>query len=349
MPTITDTDNKSGVKPKCKLQGKSNFLQWTCEFNKAAKDQDVLKLHEGEEKILDRPKTETFLQAEIEKITHVNKATAGLGNTSSSIPHVVDITLVKLQYDEAYKAWQENKEKVKDAAILIDEWVSDDIKIELEDMNTHVQSYKHIVEKYQVSNERAREILLQKASDLKLENFDSMQEHLNTHRLTASDLKKVEQTYIDNQMLSNILLGLPETYDSFKQYYRLWRPRDGKPDLNHFYEILLEQEEEVNRNKTSKPKKSQSNRRKDDRSSNNTRLKCTFADCGRWGHTEDACWYKFLRLKPQAIKDKEKEKATNKSNQNSNKKNNAGNMAKFTGDDIDKTSRYDGAYAIHQT
>src|SRR5277367_6682878 len=55
------TDTKTGVSQDCLLKGKANFITWKREFERAAKAQDVLDLLTGDEPILNKPKTESYL------------------------------------------------------------------------------------------------------------------------------------------------------------------------------------------------------------------------------------------------------------------------------------------------
>jgi hypothetical protein len=55
------TDTKMEVSSDRLLKGKANFVTWKREFERAAKAQDVLDLLTGDEDILSKPKSESYL------------------------------------------------------------------------------------------------------------------------------------------------------------------------------------------------------------------------------------------------------------------------------------------------
>jgi hypothetical protein len=54
------TDTKAGVSSDRQLQGKSNFISWPRDFERAAKAKDVFNLLNGDEKILKEPQEDTY-------------------------------------------------------------------------------------------------------------------------------------------------------------------------------------------------------------------------------------------------------------------------------------------------
>lgn len=313
--------SNSTVKESKKLQGKSNIVEWTREFEQEAKKKDVLELIRGKEAILAKPQMIDFVTAKVGELTKVNKVKSDLKTGDAKYqPENLDAALVQLLFSEANMNWKENKEKIQTATELLYDWISEGVKIQISECENIVEAYKHIHKTYELSDERKVERLQEKVSELTLKDCDGMQDYVNTHRKLRSDLKKAGQTYTDKQMVSNLFFGLPHTYDTFKKAYRFTHKKDDKPDVEDLVEALLEEEDDGK-----KQKKFNSSKRSTGIVNNNSNngggnkpfnpdrppVKCTFSDCGRWGHTEDRCWVKDPSLKPKAVRDKEARLVTN--------------------------------------
>jgi hypothetical protein len=159
------TDTKTGVSQDCLLKGKANFITWKREFERAAKAQDVLDLLTGDEPILNKPKTENYLitvPRSSARVTARQTATPGAedGNTETDTLQSVNAANNALRWQMDYKAWKTNKDNLRIASKLLDEWVCEGIKIEIEDCENAKIAYDLIKERYKVSPERARDILL---------------------------------------------------------------------------------------------------------------------------------------------------------------------------------------------
>ena len=83
------TDTKAGVSSDRQLQGKSNFISWTRDFERAAKAKDVFNLLNGDEKILKEPQEDAYL-ADTPRASRTQLATPGGETlTSDNLTHAI--------------------------------------------------------------------------------------------------------------------------------------------------------------------------------------------------------------------------------------------------------------------
>ncbi|KAI3114590.1 hypothetical protein CBS147330_9788 [Penicillium roqueforti] len=109
---------------------------------------------------------------------------------------------------------------------LLNAWISDSIKIEIEDCADAKETYDFIKKRYAVTNERARDILLNRLNDLKLDHCSSVTDYTNQIRQIKADLKTVKYDMTDDMFATALLHSLPPNYRSFKE-----KPR--REDRNH--------------------------------------------------------------------------------------------------------------------
>ena len=152
------TDTKAGVSSDRQLQGKSNFISWTRDFERAAKAKDVFNLLNGDEEILKEPQEDAYLAdaPQPSRFREVVQLTTPSGETlrSDNLAHAI----MKWQAD--HKRWENNRVTVRKAKNLLNDWVCEGIAIEIEEYENPVDTYKYINKRYKVSDDRARELLL---------------------------------------------------------------------------------------------------------------------------------------------------------------------------------------------
>ena len=210
-------------------------MSWRRDFHRAAKNEDILKLLTGEEVVVDKPVIANFMND-----PHISTIRVGKVPPNLELAH-----LQFLFYKEARKDYNDQQKKIRVANNLIREWVSDIIKVDLDDFDSPVAAYKHLTTKYRVDDKRAVGQLLAKVAELKLDTHTSMQEYLASHKQSAQDLKILRQPYSNTQLVNNILLGLSSQYDDFKELHRLYRKREGTPNVDDFFEKLLKWEDDL--------------------------------------------------------------------------------------------------------
>lgn len=108
---------------------------------------------------------------------------------------------------------------MKVAGRLLDTWVSDGIKIKIEDCADAKEAYDLIKKRYAVSNERARDTLLNQLNQLKLDDYSSMTEYTNKIRQVKADLKTVKYDMTDDMLATALLHGLLSNFRDFKEKY----------------------------------------------------------------------------------------------------------------------------------
>ena len=142
------TDTRMVISADRQLKDKVNFITWRREFERAAKTQDMLDLLNESEDIIDKPDKDLYL-FDMDAEGKTTQAQAVIGTNNNSILWQAD-----------YTVWKVNRDKLKVADKLLDEWVCEGIKIEIKDCGNVKESYNLISSQYKVTDERARDLLL---------------------------------------------------------------------------------------------------------------------------------------------------------------------------------------------
>ena len=328
------TDSKMDeVKDGRKLKGKTNFVSWKREFERAAKSNDVLEYITGEEVVPPKPKKEDYSEKFIEVDTRrCTRAMTAQSQTFTPSTDDDDLTadaqtMVStnntLRWQIDYNEHKNAKEKMKLAGKLLDAWVSDGIKIEIEDCIDARVAYAFIKMRYAVTDERARDCLLNQLSGLNLTDCSSMTEYTNKVRQIKADLKTVKYDMTDDMLATALLHGLPPNFRDSKEKYDWIRSTtpDDSPDLDYLYERLHVEEAKQTRLKDERKIKDRARRETSSNSNNlngisvynsnrklrredKSHLKCAYHGCGKTGHTEENCWTKYPHKTPRSIKDR---------------------------------------------
>jgi hypothetical protein len=227
-----------------------------------------------------------------------------------------------LRWQIDYNEHKNAKEKMKLAGKLLDACVSDGIKIEIEEFADAKEAYDFIKKRYAVTNERARDNLLNQLNEVKLEDCSSMTEYTNRVRQIKADLKTVKYDMTDDMLATALLHGLPPHFRVFKENYDWIRSTtpDDPPNLDYLYDRLLV--EEAKQIHMKEEKRAKEKARKEASGNNNSsgdtgyngspkpkredksHLKCTYPSCGKTGHTEENCWTKDPDKIPRPLKDR---------------------------------------------
>ncbi|KAK4067059.1 hypothetical protein Purlil1_13929 [Purpureocillium lilacinum] len=319
------------VKDDRKLKGKTNFVSWKREFERAAKTTDIFEYLTGEETVPAKPKKEDYfvklIEVDIHRPVRGKKASQAFTPSSNDDDETDDVqtrlsTNNALRWQIDYTEHKNAKEKMKLAGKLLEAWVSEGIKIEVEDCTDAKEAYDFIKKRYAVTDERARDNLLTQLNGLNLDDCPSMTEYTNMVRQIKADLKTVKYDMTDDMLATALLHGLPPSFRDFKEKYdwiRSTKP-DDPPDLDYLYERLHVEEAKQIRLKADR--KARDNARKETGTNNKpnggprynnnrqpkredrSHLKCTYPGCGKSGHTEENCWTKDPSKAPRSYKDR---------------------------------------------
>jgi hypothetical protein len=151
------------------VKGKTNFIGWKREFERAAKANDVLEYLTGEEVVPPKPRNKDYFVKSIEANTHRPRtrktAQSFTPSTDDDDDETADVQTMmstnnSLRWQIDSDEYKTAKGKMKLIGRLLDAWVSDGIKIEIEDCIDTKDAYDFIKKRYIVSMERARNGLL---------------------------------------------------------------------------------------------------------------------------------------------------------------------------------------------
>lgn len=332
MGASSGTDAVNTEDEVFKLTGEVTYVEWLRKFHRKARNKQLLGFYLGSIKIIKgEPKIEDCkVMVDVEVASkRTTRASASENQELVETTPKIDSTMSLLKYQEALHRYKENNEKANKAMDLICKWVSDDILMEIENMDTAKEMYDHIQTQYGLTSDRIQLDVLSKLRGLKLEDTKDMSDYLSKHKVMRQDLKEAKYEYPDSAYATNIILGLPESYNGFKDKWRwyLETVTDKKVNPTTLHRKLHEEEE--------LKLKQKNDRRKDNRQPNiqiqarninfkdngfkdtgykdtgprdnptfDPNKKCTYEPCDKIGHTIDECWKKNKTLMPQYIKDR---------------------------------------------
>ena len=122
------------------LKGKTNFISWKREFERAARVNDTLEFLTGEEIVPPKPRKEEYfakpVDIEARRPTRIKKTstpTADDGDETDDGQAALLTTNYTLRWQIDHNEHKNAKEKMKLAYKLLDAWISDGIRIEIED------------------------------------------------------------------------------------------------------------------------------------------------------------------------------------------------------------------------
>jgi hypothetical protein len=217
------------VKDDRKLKGKTNFIGWKREFERAAKANDILEYLTGDEVVPPKPKKEDYFvtstEADTRRPIRAKKTAQTFTPLTDDDDETDDAQTIRMSTNNTFR-WQIDynkhknaKEKIKLAGKLLDVWVSDGIKIEIEEFADAKEAYDFIKKRYAVTNKRARDSLLNKLNELKLDDCLSMTEYTNGVRQIKADLKTVNYNITDDMLTIALLYSLLPNFRDFKEKY----------------------------------------------------------------------------------------------------------------------------------
>ncbi|KAJ5704349.1 hypothetical protein N7536_000038 [Penicillium majusculum] len=235
------------AEPDRQLKDKTNFISWKREFERAARANNVLEFLTGEEVVPPKPNKDEYfvkvLDTETRRSTRIKKRsspTTDVENETDNSHTVALTTNNTLRWQIDHNEHNNAKGKMKLANMLLDAWISDGINIEIEDCADAKEAYHFIKRRYAVTNERARDILLNRLHDPKLEHWENVTYYIYQVHQIRADLRTVKYDMTDDMFATAVLHGLPPRYRSFKEKYdriRSTKP-DDSPDLNNLFESM---------------------------------------------------------------------------------------------------------------
>jgi hypothetical protein len=276
-PDMTD----SKMEEVNKLKGKTNLISWKREFERTAKANDTFEYLNGEEVVPPKPKKEDYFAKPVKTRRPVQAKKAVKTATQATddddetddAQTIIMSTNNNLRWQIDHNEHKNAKEKMKLASKLLDAWVSDGIKIEIEDCADAKEAYDFIQKRYVVTNGRARDNLLNQLNELILDDCSSMTEYTNRVRQIKADLKTVKYDMTDDMLATALLHGLPSKFRDFKEKYdwvRSTKP-DDPPDLDYLYERLHVEEDKQIRLKEERKTKDRAKRETSGRNNSNSK------------------------------------------------------------------------------
>lgn len=133
--------------PEHRLRGKVDFITWKREFECEVKAHDVLDLFTGDEEILEKPQKWDYIDDDDDR------ATITIASTQKSLKNFHTSTL---RYTVDYNNWKSNRDSLQTANGLLNAWLSESIRIEIETAENAKEAYDTIVAWYKIRRARSR-------------------------------------------------------------------------------------------------------------------------------------------------------------------------------------------------
>lgn len=239
-----DTSNKNREDKIFKLTGQVTYVEWLRLFKREARNEELLDILTGVEHCRT---TEPTLQS-----ASILKAKTG-PNTRSKDGVVItddfDAALTMINYQDMTKKLNDNREKQKRARKLLFKWVSENIIMEIENLENPVLMFAQIKKQYGLSTEKIQEDVISKLDNLRLDDCSSMADYISKHRAMKADLTAAEYVYSNTQYNTNILRGLGNKYERFRNQWKwfLETKPDRVADPAELHRKLLEEETDLDR------------------------------------------------------------------------------------------------------
>jgi hypothetical protein len=333
----SEEDTLMQLLQKNKLNGKINYFEWKRHFSRVAKAKGIWTLFSGGEFIIHEPQEENYYvyTGDFQPNTKTSPSRHETPARPSRIPRFspntpskgfgldivteeeedeeqehtpeIDWKLTLMRLELATKKYDKQKSRIQQCHEMFLNSLSSGIAIELEDVGMFQNpqiAFTYLQQQYGVSDEKARDQLMQKVNALKLYKCDNMTDFLNKHRELKHDLINAGMlSYMDSTMIHNVFSGLPAAYNGVREYWDWMQAIDASQmTWQILFERLLLKEAELatakkTMGRTSSGSASGGTTKKD--------LKCTYDKCGLAGHDEDHCWKKHPDLRPQQLKDRD--------------------------------------------
>ena len=232
------------------------------------------------------------------------------------------MTLYKFELDE----YDKSRKILSTAMALLITWVHTSLRGQLEDFDQPKAAYDHLVERYSVSDARAREMAENLFNSIYITRYATAQDYINAIENASRDIVDAGGYCDDPMIISKIIRGLRGNplYRDFATQYHLLRDIDSKfEELDHVITQLLTYESSIvpepdmrgarynnygNSQSSMVPEpdmrgarynnygNSRSNPR-NNFTAKQQRERCTA--CGIYGHIEEQCMKTHPELRPQ--------------------------------------------------
>lgn len=282
------------------LTGQVNYNQWSRNFKVKAIGKGVWKLYNGEQPIVTKPDQ----QAALTDPNAARRMTRAADEVLNSFDKVGAIAEYQLDLDEFHRY----EGKVQIATELLSKAVDQSIRGNLLEHSDPKAAWDWLKSHYKMNDKRALDLALNKIESYKLRDHKSITDYLNAHQSTKLDIHEAGGQYTDDQLISKIIRGLPERYDTIIDQYYFSQDIDTIKDLELkdltsrllWFEAKIQHRAQKNpRSRKDEPRKAgdKSKGGKTEWGKQKRNEKCTYPKCGRWGHNIDECFIAHPELK----------------------------------------------------
>jgi hypothetical protein len=314
------------------LQGKRNARSWKRQFKVAALAKGVWDVYTGvykptvcpdyddyglsqaadaaqkasksvEDSGRDRDRGRATLGPEDVK-AFISSATKATEETAKGLDFQGRMALYKFTLDE----YDRGRKITQTAMSLLISWVHPTLRGQLEMFEDPQAAYEYLVNRYDVSDARAREIAENEFNAIYITRYTTAQDYINAIENAKMDIIEAGGHCDEQMMISKLIRGLRghPKYKEFATQYHLLRDIDIKfENVDHVITQLLTYESnhlpDLDFRGSARPARGGFNygygRNEPFRSNRAQRDRCI--ECGMWGHGEDSCWELHPELRPQ--------------------------------------------------
>lgn len=292
------------------LRGQENFTSWKRDLKAAAEAKNLWGLIEGTEEVPTkptRPSRPTPPQRKTSRVeTQDSSASAEVakaeddGFFSASRELLEDYQYKIADYKLDLSEYNEVADRSRLARALLDSSIEPSIRGCLRSTDSPKEAYKAIKEVCQMTDHHAKSMIYSKINNLTFSTTDTSSTFINKLKLHQQDLKDLDATYTDDQLITKVLECLPDRYKSFVGQWEMLAGTDSLPaDVKTMHARLLNFEARLKNKKTgdgNKGNKPDKNKKSDNEKDDKEKHKCK--GCGKFGtHKEEECWVKHPELK----------------------------------------------------
>lgn len=154
----------------------------------------------------------------------IDAAASAEADKRKGIDYASRIQLFRYQLDD----YDKGRRMVGKALALLRLWVHPALRSQLEVFRDPKEAYDHLLSRYAVSEERAKEIAESKFESIVQIDYRNVQDYVNAIEEAVQDLGDAGIDVPDPRVISKIIRGLNESYALFVSQYHLLREFNDK-------------------------------------------------------------------------------------------------------------------------
>ncbi|KAG9511488.1 hypothetical protein KCV07_g10138, partial [Aureobasidium melanogenum] len=291
------------------LTGQDNFSSWLRDITSVAYTKNLWDLLNGTEDVLKKPTRPVRPNFSKLIITRSKDSDSDAQNAQkTAIDQLTsDYNFEVTEYKMDLAEWEKQDTRVRQAKGLLLSTIHSAIRCQVADSKSPSEALTEVKALCQMTDAQALTFLYTKINQLSFGDKTTVSDFINKLRQYQKDIQDLKGEYSDEQIISKILISLPEKYKDFKHYWSILAGTAAMPStvkdlwsrLLGFEATLKDKSQEKGNKKEKGNKENKDNK---DGQKDKPRKKCS--GCNKWGtHEEKDCWVAHPEKRPSQDSD----------------------------------------------